>query len=346
MTSLGAFEDRIAVHLGKQPAPHALVAATQAGAAVLTGVSSRAASSAGIRASVPFLWQHDGAPMSVEPTLFGEDMLWLGAQSGAQLLTTRTAVLDTPGDGAQAAQAVDVANAFIRAATEYEKPVLAVFAVHSRWLTVKAHRELLIRSLARVDSGVALMMGGSARDPLDSAHAVEGLVEAITRLPSVAVLRCDHGALGAYAFGAGLGAIGIGTGTRHFIAPNATGFADTDDMTPRLWVRSLHVWWKGSRLAAHDGDPLFDCFCATCQGASLARFQDEALRPLAELHSINSCLEMAADLQMAMDRPSAWIEMCRQATYNLEALEDQTGLPQPASKQLKAWLRVAGVVVT
>jgi hypothetical protein len=343
MTGIGPFDDRVALHLGKQPRSHALVAAREMGLAVLTGAATRGSASA-IRHAVPFMLQHEGA-QELNPTLFGPDQDWLTCQSDATVVTSRTAIVGAKDDATSLAELVSACNRFIRIAQGLR--TVGVFAVHSGWLSTKRNRSVLISALSAIESPVGVMIGGSQRDPLDSARVVEGLVELIASLPEVLVLRCDHGALGAYAFGATAASIGIGTATRHFIGPDERGFADTDDQTPRLWVPSLHVWWKGSKLAAYDGNKLMDCQCRTCGGRSLARFQDEALRAEAEIHSVSSLQVMVNDIRSVRRerRADQWILMCRAAAVNLEELEDETGLPQPAGRQLKAWLRMAGVAV-
>ncbi|HEV8653804.1 MAG TPA: hypothetical protein VG276_31505 [Actinomycetes bacterium] len=223
---------------------------------------------------------------------------------------------------------------------------MAIFAVSYSWLTSANPRRQLVAALQSVGEPIGLMLG-KGKDPLDNTRAVEGLVEIVQSVDRVAVLRCDHGALGAYAFGALGGSIGVGTSTRHFTAHGEGGWADLSDPTPRVFLPFLMAWWKGSRLPYYEGDPLFDCCtCSVCDGASLVRFQDERLEPEADAHSVACWSAIALELAEleAARRPERWVDLCRQAYARHDDIEDRhDGLLQPPSKQLKAWLRVVGI---
>lgn len=188
-------------------------------------------------------------------------------------------------------------------------------------------------------------MFGKEQDPLDNARAVDGLVALVTGLPQVIILRCDHGLLGAYAFGALGGSIGINPTARHYVVPGSSGWADLTDQTPRVFLPSILAWWRGSRLGYYEGDELFKDHCAVCRGGSLARFEDEALTPEADAHSVASWSSIFYELRdlEPEKRPDHWIKLCSQAYDMLDALEDRHGILQPPSKQLKAWLRFAGI---
>jgi hypothetical protein len=226
------------------------------------------------------------------------------------------------------------------------RPHMAVIAVSHKWLTSSTAQRALISGLTSFEAPVGLMLGKDM-DPLDNPRAVEGMVEVVQRVPNLALLRCDHGGLGGYAFGAIGASIGVGTSTRHYVPIGERSRKDLGDPTPRLLVGSLLHWWKGSRLAYYKGDPLFDCApCAVCRGASLARFQDESLKMEAAAHSVEIWSTIGEQL-VATDpsrRADAWIDLCKQAYDRLAELEDRhDGLLHPPSKQLRAWLRFAGV---
>jgi len=295
------------------------------------------------------LLQHDAREDHGQPTLLTPDDAWLLDQTGSAIVASRVRWVPRPSPTSEQVlrEAVREARSFLRLAREQAptKPSMAIFAFPYLWLTSAKPRSQLLAALQSVGGPIGLMLG-KEQDPLDNTRAVEGLVEIVQSVGRVAVLRCDHGALGAYAFGASGGSIGIGTSTRHFIPSDKASWADLSDPTPRLFLPFLMAWWRGSRLPYYEGDPLFDsCTCTVCDGASLVRFQDERLKPEADAHSV-ACWSTIA-LQLANSeparRPERWLELCRQAYARLDDLEDRRGLLQPPSKQLKAWLRLAGI---
>ena len=298
----------------------------------------------------PIILQHRGETDGPQLSLIDPDERWILSQTGAAVLTSRTCWLGPPpaepgealkGPVAEITRFLDLAERL-----HAGRPRMATVAVSHRWLTNLQARRTLISALGSIGAPIGLMLGKDT-DPLDSPRSVEGLVELVQTVQDVAVLRCDHGALGAYAFGGMGGSIGVGTSTRHFVPIGESGYANLNDSTPRLLLPLLLAWWKGSRVAYYDGDPMFDCVdCAVCQGASLARFQDEALAIEASAHSVESWSRIGEKLS-ATDpglRADTWIAFCQEAYDRLAELEDRpNGLLEPPSRQLKAWLRFAGV---
>lgn len=299
---------------------------------------------------VPFAIQHRGERDLSQLPLFDPDETWILSQAGSAVLTSRTCWIGPPptppgetlkGPLAELAHFVTVAQQL-----QPGRPLMAMIAISHKWLTDPQARQALNSALGSIDAPIGLMLGKDT-DPLDSVKAIEGLVDLVQAVPDVAVLRCDHGALGAYAFGAMGGSIGIGTSTRHFVPIGESGYADFTDQTPRLLLPFLLAWWKGSRVAYYDRDPMFECApCVVCKGASLARFQDEALAIEASAHSVENWSRIGERL-LATDpgrRADAWIALCQEAYDRLAELEDRpNGLLEPPSKQLRAWLRFAGV---
>lgn len=348
--TVGLLGDRVWLHLGARPPEHAAGLARRTGGVVLQAPlsSSRARNIA--RLGIPVMLQHSGVALTTEGMLFrNEDEAWLDHQTDPAVGTTRTTWVPKPSHDASLSLRTGIIEAqrFLqRAEREWPgQPCVSVFAVSYHWLTSLPARTELLSALRIIDGPVGLMFGKSL-DPLDNARAVEGLVALVTGLPEVVILRCDHGLLGAYAFGALGGSIGINPTARHYVVPGSSGWAELTDRTPRVFLRSILAWWRGSRLGYYEGEELFNDDCAVCRGSSLARFQDETLTPEADAHSVETWSSIFSELRGLEPgrRADHWIKLCSQAYDILDALEDlHDGLPHPPSKQLKAWLRFAGI---
>jgi hypothetical protein len=346
--TLGPLQDRVWLHVGARPPEHVERLAGLAGGVVLQAPLSGSRARDLARSGLPVMWQHDARDRS-QMTLLPPDDAWLLDQTGLAIVASRVHWVPSPTPTAEGLlrQAAKEARSFLHLAGKQAPttPSMAVFGVSYRWLTSVRPRSQLVAALQSVDGPVGLMLG-KGQDPLDNARAVEGLVQLVQSMDQIAILRCDHGALGAYAFGASGGSIGTNTSTRHFTAPNEPGWADHSDPTPRVFLPFIMAWWKGSRLPYYEGDPLFDsCACSVCDGDSLTRFQDERLKPEADAHSVASWSAIAQELAKSdpSRRPEKWLDLCRQAYARLDDLEDRHELLQPPSKQLKAWLRLAGM---
>jgi hypothetical protein len=344
---VGNMKDQLWVHLGARPPDYASRLVHIAGGAMLQ-VSRANRSRNFLPNGLPFAFQHDGSDSGTQLSFISEEKSWLLCQAAATVLCSPVRWLSAPAEGglAQLQGVVDAVRAFITVA-ELERPDLprlGVFALDYRWLSTAGPRERLLNSFRSLGSPVGLMLG-KHHDPLDNAHTVEGLASLSAAVDELLILRCDHGALGALAFGASGGSIGSSTSTRHFVPPGGSTWKDVTDPTPRVFVPSLLEWWKGSRLGYLADDPLFQCWCAECDGASLGRFQDESLKPEADAHSVRSWTDLAK--LIASEEPDRradrWITLCRQAYARLDELEDRRALLQAPSRQLKAWLRFAGV---
>jgi hypothetical protein len=348
--TLSPLQDRVWLHVGARAPEYVERLARLAGGVVLQAPLRSPRTKELARSGMPVLLQHDARAEDDQRTLLAPDDAWLIDQTASAILASRVRWVPSPNLASEHAlrEAANEARLFLRLAREQAptRSSMALFAVSHSWLTSAKPRHQLIAVLQSVGGSIGLMLG-KGKDPLDSAHAVEGLARVVQSVDQVAVLRCDHGALGAYAFGALGGSIGIGTSARHFVMPGKGGWADLSDPTPRVFLPSLMAWWKGSRLPYYEGDPLFDsCTCNVCDGASLVRFQDESLESEADAHSV-ACWSAIA-LELARVEPSRraerWVDLCLQAYTHHDDIEDRHGgLPQPPSKQLKAWLRLAGI---
>lgn len=299
--------------------------------------------------AAPYMLQHRGIGDDSQLSLIDPEEKWLMRQDNAAVLTSRTVWVSQPSSdpAADLRSHLTTLERFRRLARRLDskRPRLCIVAIPNKWLTTRAPRTELIGMLRDLGSPIGLMLG-SQMDPLNSTRAVEGLVLISQEVDNLFVLRSDLGAIGAYAYGASGGSIGLNPTTRHYVPIGDRGWADNSDPTPRVLLPNLMEWWKGSRLGLYEGDVLFDCKpCSICLGGSLARFQDEALAVEAEAHNVEAWSRVAEVLVEAPreKRPEVWTAMCQQADMYLMELEDRLGLLHQPSRQLRAWLRVAGV---
>lgn len=296
--------------------------------------------------ALPTALQHDGGP--IEPTLFTREEDWYYRQHGAAVYTSHVNYIGmADGRAVGARAAVETMNLFLQfvGSAEPNATCMGVVAIDARLLRSDPTRSELVAALSTVEGPFGLMLGGNRRDPLDDVRIVEGLVRLVTALPAVAVLRCDHGALGAFAFGAVAGSIGITAGARHFTLPGERAFADVEDKSPRVYWPFAQTWRKGSLFAQMGPIDLLRCFCTVCQGKSLSRFHSQETTIEAAKHSVACWRSTAVDLRAKSGsaRQDEWIKLCALAYANLDILEADQQLLFPPSKQLKAWLRFAGV---
>lgn len=341
--------DVMSVHFGSRVPDHAGRLMALAGGGVLTGAGARGLALA--PEGVPVVRQHTGAPEA--PGLLSPDGAWLLAQSRYAAFTSRVQHLPAPAgaaeDRARLWAAADDADEFMKVALAEDArlPRIWILAIHEGWLKRPPLRAELAKRAADADGLLGLMLENPG-DPLASAKAVEGLMDLCDRLRDrLLIFRCDHGALGAYAFGAAGGSIGMSATSRHFTVPGRGGFR-SEDPTPRVFWPRIMAWWSGSRFGQLGEDALYDCGCAVCRGASLSRFQDAELQPEADAHNVASWSGMMRAVQACQrggQREAHWIERCREAVQLLDDLEDGHNILQPPSRQLRAWCDVMGVPV-
>jgi hypothetical protein len=343
--TLNELQDKIWLHVGSRPpkdiedifasVPGAFLAAPD-----MTSRMREVAAS-----SLPTALAHTGKPE--EPSLFSVHETWLHRQSDSAVLTSHPYFIRLEaGRLVGLAAAIQETNAFLDSAQRsgLRKPSLAMIAIDARILKTNRLRQQLIQALLTVNGSVGLMLGGNDRDPLESVQIVEGLVRLLDTLPSTVLLRADHAALGAFGFGAEGGSIGLNPGSRHFMPWGSSGYADLEDPSPRVYWPLVQSWHKGSLFQQIGPRPMLDCFCLTCQGRSLVRFHSPATEAEAAAHSVHCWQAIAQELAAADNRSERWISICKGAYENLDALADDHDLLlfEP-SKQLKAWLRFAGV---
>ena len=146
-----------------------------------------------------------------------------------------------------------------------------LLAIDARWIAKRT--DVVIDTLRSADQAVALVLANRA-DPLSIAGAVTGLRRIAMRVNHLTVLRSDHGAIGALAFGADHASIGLTTSTRHY-ATAAMRPRRRPGSSARVFVRALLDWFLASDIAgwtAAGSDVV--CHLQCCNGRSLDRFLD------------------------------------------------------------------------
>ena len=208
-----------------------------------------------------------------------------------------------------------------------------LFAIDVRW--VARRTDLVVETLRSADQPAALVLIHRG-DPLSERGAVQGLRRVVQRVSGVSLLRSDHGAIGALAFGALHASVGLRTSTRHY-APPAKGSWRRPGQSARLFVRPLLDWFLASDVAGWTaaGQAMI-CHLPCCNGRSLAQFLDPDLD--ADWHNMNALANLAdyvinAD---AAHRATEFLNECRSATewYGLAGFKG----PEKPKAQLTGWV--------
>jgi hypothetical protein len=207
-----------------------------------------------------------------------------------------------------------------------------LMALDSRWLAKK--HQVIVDTLQDAGRPVALVLADRA-DPLAVGGAVAGLRWVAQRVPQLSILRSDHGALGAVAFGAVHAAIGLNTSTRHFVT-TAMRPRKLPGGSSRVFVRQLIDWFRASEIAGWTAAGLdLCCRLPCCNGSELARFLDDDLD--ATWHNMNALADFA-DVVLnvnAEDRGIEFMNECRAAVsrYGLAGFKG----PENPKAQLTGW---------
>ena len=208
-----------------------------------------------------------------------------------------------------------------------------LLAMDARWIARKP--EVVINALKSADQPVALVLAHRG-DPLSEPRAVQGLRRVVQQVKRVSLLRSDHGAIGALAFGADHAAVGLTASTRHYAPPAARAWR-RPGQSARLFVRPLLDWFLASDVAGWTaaGDAIV-CNLPCCHGQSLSRFLDPDLD--ANWHNMNALADLADYVIDApkSDRASEFLSQCRSATkwYDLAGFNG----PEKPKAQLTGWV--------
>ena len=207
-----------------------------------------------------------------------------------------------------------------------------LIALDARWVAKKY--TLLANALCDANCPVALVLADRA-DPLAIGGAVTGLKWISQRVPQLSILRSDHGAIGAVAFGAAHASIGLNTSTRHF-ATSAMRPHKIPGGSARVFIRSLLDWFRASEIAGWTAAGLdLSCRLPCCDGATLARFLDDDLD--ATWHNMNALADFADAVisNRIDDRAIDFLNECRAAAarYGLAGFKG----PENPKAQLTGW---------
>lgn len=205
------------------------------------------------------------------------------------------------------------------AALDERSPVAAVLALDSRWLTEGVDR--LLEVVGGTDLPIAIVLGDS-NDPLERTGSVTGLMALAYALGSrLIVLRCDLGAIGAVACGAGLGSVGTSSTVRHVVPPGKPAGGSRTDESPSVLVREHLAFRRGSLLEqSRDMGLRFPCPCEVCDGRPLDRFVDGSWADEAAEHSwlqVRAIAERVLDVPVS-SRLGAWRHDCAKAVSTIE----------------------------
>jgi len=224
-------------------------------------------------------------------------------------------------------------------------PAFIVLPVGSAWLSRDSDRRVLIATAQACGYPIAIVLG-SDFDPLSSRTAVIGLIDFVSAVNNVLLLRADLNSIGGVALGALCAAIGVGTAGRHFRPPDTRPKrrgATTDKSPSTLWIPggSFH---RGSLFEhSYDDQGLLNCACAVCDGRHLRRFGDPASRPESRLHSVAGWYQIAQNLiaHDPEDRPKAWQARCEMAVDATKELRRRTQVDY-RSPTAQIWKSVLG----
>lgn len=212
-----------------------------------------------------------------------------------------------------------------------------LIAVDSRVVGRVADR--LASELASVPGGVALVLVDPG-DPLAVKGGIQGLRYLSACVPELLLLRSDHGALGAVAFGARHASLGLITSHRHGTTPDRRGAAKQGDRTPRVFSLTYADWFTAATIAgwALSNPEWGYCRLGCCGGQDLSRFLDEDTRGEVVNHNLTSLAWLADHILDAEpeDQRSVFLEFCRDAAarYDLSGVRG----PQDPKAQLTSWV--------
>ena len=267
----------------------------------------------------------------------GEDLdteRWVAAQraSGAdRVLLAGTYLPWTEGTPSDIAPII---HEQLRVASDLD--ATALFGLDVRWLAKKP--EVLRALLIETAQPTALVLAHRA-DPLEMVGVAPNLRALVAAVPHMSILRCDHGGLVAAACGDGHASIGLTTATRHLVGFGMSS-KKSPDPSPRVFVRSLLDWFKGSQLASWDAAKVpIRCQLPCCCGGSLgALYFDEDSKAAAAWHNMNAVADFADYIIGADpdDRASVFRQACDDAAsrYGLAGIHG----PTEAKRQLRHWV--------
>jgi hypothetical protein len=219
----------------------------------------------------------------------------------------------------------------------------SVLCIDYRWLTKSSELDELRQVVERLDVPVALVLADQA-DPLGHPAAVDGLVSLTRRFEGLTVLRCDHGAIGALAFNAAHGSIGLQATHRHAVPPNKNASGIPNDRTARVFVRDLMDWFTASTIGGWSTTRVAPtCDCDSCQGERIDRYLDDRLKTQADLHNRLVLSELTLEILQVPDdseRRRAFGRLCGSAVERYGPMGNLVSEITPKA-QLLQWAQYA-----
>lgn len=211
-----------------------------------------------------------------------------------------------------------------------------LLALDVRWLGKDSLKT--IATLAGTGLPLALVLGHRG-DPLSANGVLDTLLQVMREIPNITILRSDHGAIGAIAFGAAHGSVGLRPGYRHFVPPATKGGGKPNDRTPRLFVWDLMDWFTGATIAGWGASSIrLECTFSCCKGARLDRFLDPAFESLADVHNRTVLSELANCVldEEPEARRRAFARLCAEAVERYGPMGKLSDLIEP-KQQLTQW---------
>lgn len=260
---------------------------------------------------------------------------WFVAQedAGADRILTPGAYVPWSKDEPE--RALSIASRELELASRHE--ATPIVALDARWVGRVADR--VVEVLSGSSGGVALVLVDPG-DPLAVAGAVQGLRHIARGLSDLLILRSDHGALGAVAFGAQHASLGLITSHRHGTTPDRSGFGKPGDLTARVFSLDYADWFTAATIAGWSlVEPRWGrCHLSCCHGAELSRFLDEDRLPEVRTHNLTALARLA---DLVLDAPpemrrATFLGFCRAAADRYD-LSGHRG-PQDPKPQLTGWV--------
>ena len=155
-----------------------------------------------------------------------------------------------------------------------------VLCIDHRWLTrIEGHMDMRW-TLEGAGVPVALVLG-NVGDPLARPGAVDGMVALTRVIDDLSILRCDHGAIGALAFSAAHGSIGLLATHRHGVPPTASARGKPHDQTARVFRLGSYglVHGRHDRWLVHLQDHSHLRLCLLQRGPILIGFSTLGSKP-------------------------------------------------------------------
>ena len=232
--------------------------------------------------------------------------------------------------------------------TEY---ALVVLPLDPWWL--RAGLSCLIDEVATAKRPIAIVLM-DVYNGLDAAGAVAGLatfISAVAPLPVVPI-RCDVSAIGAVAYDAFAGFVGVSSSIRHGPMPMSRsgdqGEDDERDDSPSVFVPFLHAYLRASRLPAISRGGvgnLLVCYDTVCEGESLLQISRLAetnlkmARVKAYRHNMAAHEHVAQRVFCAQEPKDAWWELCKSGADMTAALIEG-GISLSVPRWLRQWLEL------